>query len=46
VTDEKALRVGDYLGHIVDAAKRIGTYTAGMTREQLAERGLVVRGGH
>jgi uncharacterized protein with HEPN domain len=41
VTDEKALRVGDYLGHIVDAAKRIGTYTAGMTREQFLASTLV-----
>jgi uncharacterized protein with HEPN domain len=34
MTDEKVLRVSDYLGHIVDAAQRIVTYTAGMTREQ------------
>lgn len=41
MTDEKALRAGDYLGHIVDAAKRIGTYTAGMTREQFLASTLV-----
>jgi uncharacterized protein with HEPN domain len=41
VTDEKALRVGDYLGHIVDAAKRIGIYTAGMTRDQSLASTLV-----
>jgi uncharacterized protein with HEPN domain len=41
VTDEKALRVRDYLGHIVDAAKRIGTYTAGMTRDQFLASTLV-----
>lgn len=41
MTDEKALRVRDYLGHIVDAAKRIGTYTAGMTRDRFLASTLV-----
>jgi len=38
VNDEKALRVPDYLSHIVEAAKRIGIYTAGMAREQFSRR--------
>lgn len=33
MTDEQALRVPDYLSHIVDAAQRIAIYTAGMARE-------------
>lgn len=41
MTDEKALRVSDYLSHIVDAAQRIGAYTAGMAREQFLASSLV-----
>ena len=41
MTDEKALRVSDYLSHIIDAAQRIATYTAGMGREQFLASSLV-----
>ncbi len=41
MTDEKALRVPDYLSHIIDAAQRIATYTAGMAREQFLASLLV-----
>jgi hypothetical protein len=33
MTDEKALRVSDYLGHVIDTAER-SSYTAGMARQQ------------
>ena len=41
MTDEQALRVPDYLSHIIDAAQRIAIYTAGMAREQFLASSLV-----
>ena len=38
---ERALCVSDYLGHIADAARRIETYTRGMTREEFLASSLV-----
>lgn len=40
----KAPRVADYVGHMIDAAGRIKTYTAGLTREEFLSNTLVQDG--
>jgi uncharacterized protein with HEPN domain len=41
MTSDKAIRVEDYLGHMADAAQRIGAYTKGLTREAFLASPLV-----
>ncbi|MFN0315903.1 MAG: DUF86 domain-containing protein [Burkholderiales bacterium] len=38
---DKALRVADYAGHMIDAARRIVTYTAGLTRDEFLAASLI-----
>lgn len=44
MSSAKAPRVADYVGHMIDAAQRIETYTRGLTREEFLANTLVQDG--
>jgi len=44
VNTDKSPRIADYVGHMIEAAQRIRTYTQGLTREEFLANTLVQDG--